>query len=343
LIGYALFTLVLILFAEGLRSVLEHYFPADEQVSPWLRRSYVAAHVLEHLKPSLYGLLGALSYLIRSAHEYFNNRSFDLQRRPEYYNRMLLGAIAGSIALLFVDPKTGGSTNVGPNALAFLVGYNTDNLFNLIERLGATVLPKVPVPSTTAGGLATLTKLSLPPEAYGGQSVSGTVILSDVAPAAGVEVSFTSAGGVTAPPKVTVSAGQKETTFTFKPDKPITKQVGTITASGNGASATVPFTVHPPLTVAKLIVVTDPVQENAPLQAKQDNPMRVTLSDHVPFDSVSITLATDIARATLPSTVRIDKGSDSATFILKTDEATTGTITVTLFDTPKQFKFDKNG
>jgi hypothetical protein len=333
LVSYALVALALILVAEGLRGALEHYFPADEQMSTGLRLWYLVAHVLERLKPSLYGLLGALSYLIRSAHDYYSNRTFDLQRRPEYYNRILLGTIAGSIALLFVDPATG-TTKLGPNALAFLVGYNTDNLFNLIERLGATILSKGAADS--AAGLATIAKLSLPPEVYGGLSVSGTVILNNVAPAAGVNVSFTSTGDITVPGKTSVPAGQKENSFTFVPDKPAATQVGTITASGNGTSATAPLTVYPPITRVDIVALNSPPH----LQPNQENSMSVQLSDKVPFDSVSITLTTDIKGATLsPTVVKIDKGNDSGDFILTTQDATSGTIVATLFDTkfPTQF------
>ena len=102
--------------------------------------------LLELLTPWAYGGLGACVFLLRSAHFFIHQRSFDIRRRPEYYNRILLGVIAGGAILLFVDHITnenGEIVQLSSAALGFLAGYNTDFLFKAIERIAAAILPKV--------------------------------------------------------------------------------------------------------------------------------------------------------------------------------------------------------
>src|SRR5258705_7914914 len=55
---------------------------------------------LESLVPWAYGALGSCAFLLRSAHYFIYQRSFDLRRKPEYFNRVLLGAISGGAIIL---------------------------------------------------------------------------------------------------------------------------------------------------------------------------------------------------------------------------------------------------
>jgi hypothetical protein len=92
-----------------------------------------------------YGGLGACAYLLRSAHTFIYKRTFDVRRQPEYYNRILLGAIAGGTITLFVNQTTGdGSATVqlSSAALGFIAGYSTDFLFSKMESVINVVLPK---------------------------------------------------------------------------------------------------------------------------------------------------------------------------------------------------------
>ena len=100
----------------------------------------------EALVPWGYGGLGACAYLLRSAHAYIYQRSFDLRRKPEYTNRILLGAISGGAIILYADyliSQDDGYTHFGAAALGFLAGYSTDFLFNTIERIVTAIFPKV--------------------------------------------------------------------------------------------------------------------------------------------------------------------------------------------------------
>lgn len=108
--------------------------------------SNTAMQFVKVLVPYAYGGLGACAYLLRSAHHFIYERSFDLRRQPEYFNRILLGAISGGAIILFIDNVTnddGVVIQLGASALGFLAGYSTDFLFNTIERTVGAILPKV--------------------------------------------------------------------------------------------------------------------------------------------------------------------------------------------------------
>ena len=50
----------------------------------------------QSLVPWAYGALGACAFMLRSAHYFIHQRSFDTRRTPEYFNRILLGAISAA-------------------------------------------------------------------------------------------------------------------------------------------------------------------------------------------------------------------------------------------------------
>ena len=100
---------------------------------------------LESLVPWAYGALGSCAFLLRSAHYFIYQRSFDLRRKPEYFNRVLLGAISGGAIILFVNylvADDGTVLHLSSAALGFVAGYSTDFLFNTIERVVAAIFPK---------------------------------------------------------------------------------------------------------------------------------------------------------------------------------------------------------
>ncbi|WFU13822.1 hypothetical protein [Bradyrhizobium sp. CB3481] len=102
-------------------------------------------NLLSSLLPWAYGALGSCAYLLRSAHYFIYQRSFDLRRKPEYYNRILLGAISGGAIILFVNylvDDSGTVVHLSSAALGFVAGYSTDFLFNTIERVVAAIFPK---------------------------------------------------------------------------------------------------------------------------------------------------------------------------------------------------------
>jgi hypothetical protein len=103
-------------------------------------------NLVQTLLPWAYGALGSCAYLLRSAHYFIHQRCFDLRRRPEYFNRVLLGAISGGAIILFVDylvnEDDGTVLHLSSAAFGFIAGYSTDFLFNTIERVVAAIFPK---------------------------------------------------------------------------------------------------------------------------------------------------------------------------------------------------------
>ncbi len=147
---YAMVTAVVILFSENTTQILAQFFPGDrETVGAGLTWQLISL-ILQSIEPFAYGAIGALAYLLRSAHVYIYERSFDTRRTPEYTNRILLGMISGGAIKLFVTQVAtdGGEViELSGAALAFIAGYNSDFLFSAIERVIAAILPKVGVES----------------------------------------------------------------------------------------------------------------------------------------------------------------------------------------------------
>jgi hypothetical protein len=114
--------------------------------------------LLELVTPYFYGGLGSCVYLLRSAHTFIYKRTFDLRRKPEYFNRILLGSIAGGAIILFysqVAGEGGELIQLSSAALGFLAGYSTDFLYSTIERIIAALLPKAGLPTIARARPAT--------------------------------------------------------------------------------------------------------------------------------------------------------------------------------------------
>ena len=137
-------TLVFALFVLATQVWIE-IFALQTGVGPW---TVIPLHIGQALQPWAYGGLGACAYLLRSAHSLIYQRSFDLRRKPEYLNRILLGAVSGGAIILFTDyllPSDDTTVHLGATALGFIAGYSTDFLFNTVERVITALFPKVAV------------------------------------------------------------------------------------------------------------------------------------------------------------------------------------------------------
>ncbi len=213
--------------------------PAPGAAAAQKTRGEVSRDVAHAFLPFVFGLVGALTFLLRSAHTYIAERTFDLNRRPEYYNRMVLGFLGGGIALLFV-PST---ATVGQNAVSFLVGYNTDYLFQMIERVAQAVFPKE---SKAAAAAAVLAGISLERDMLSvGDAGNATISVTGVAPAGGLLVTLTADDGIELQAKtVKIPEGANSASFTFKVGP--TNAAGTklhITAKQDSSSMTATVTV----------------------------------------------------------------------------------------------------
>jgi hypothetical protein len=101
--------------------------------------------LLNLLVPFTYGAIGACVFLLKASHTYIHLRQFDPLRISEYYNRMILGAVAGGMIILLVQQIQGEKETIrfSAAALGFLAGYNNELLFAAIERISAAILPKI--------------------------------------------------------------------------------------------------------------------------------------------------------------------------------------------------------
>lgn len=143
--GWTFLLIAVALLGEVLDELLDP-LPENEAAGSWPSFWYLLNTVLQVLAPFTYGGLGAVAYLLRSAHGYIYKRQFNPLRKPEYYNRMLLGIVSGGAITLFVSQLTTDQDQVihlGAAALGFIAGYNTEFLFSAIERITAAILPRV--------------------------------------------------------------------------------------------------------------------------------------------------------------------------------------------------------
>jgi len=136
------FVAIVIAIAIVTGECLVYYWGLD----PDTTRHAWERNLAQILLPWGYGALGSCAYLLRSAHYFIYQRCFDLRRKPEYFNRVLLGAISGGAIILFVDylvdSDSGDSLHLSSAALGFVAGYSTDFLFNTIERIVAAIFPR---------------------------------------------------------------------------------------------------------------------------------------------------------------------------------------------------------
>lgn len=162
-----LFTVLLIvcaIFGEIFQEFKNQYLPPDDSEagpSLWL---YLLSSFVTHLTPFTYGGIGACAYLLRSAHQYIYRREFDPARIPEYYNRILLGFVAGGSVVLFIaqiEIDDGTTLRLGAPALGFLAGYNTEFLFRAIERIVEAILPRVDLTSVRRASQSSRTSISI--------------------------------------------------------------------------------------------------------------------------------------------------------------------------------------
>jgi hypothetical protein len=117
---------------------------ADTATKEWGRTATFLNNYVPIIVPWIYGGLGACAYLLRTAHSLIAERAFDVRRKPEYLNRILLGAVSGgAIVLLFNSGSDDDTVKISAAALGFIAGYSNDLLFSAVERVVAAILPRV--------------------------------------------------------------------------------------------------------------------------------------------------------------------------------------------------------
>jgi hypothetical protein len=109
----------------------------DPSNSDPVEEARIAVFVLQgFVLPLLLGWLGAGVNALRQINDEERLRSITLKKVPGYRVRMLLGAIGGSTIGLLISSnnEVNGGLMVSPLAMAFLVGYNIEVFFAVIDR-----------------------------------------------------------------------------------------------------------------------------------------------------------------------------------------------------------------
>jgi hypothetical protein len=162
------FALVVISATEFMQEMTTDWFPLDPDFEKdWVYLMHLYQVAFDILLPFIYGLLGACLYLLPKCHVFVSSRTFNPLRIPEYKSRMLLGFASGGIVMFFVHQIGVGEgdeiVQLSAPVLAIIAGYNTDFIFQAIERMVAAILPKVGVASAmkAAPAAATVRAISI--------------------------------------------------------------------------------------------------------------------------------------------------------------------------------------
>jgi trimeric autotransporter adhesin len=172
----------------------------------------------------------------------------------------------------------------------------------------------------------TLTAFTVSPTSLigGVQNATGTVTISDFAPAGGLQVTLSSSAPSKAsvPALVTVPAGTKTATFAITTFVTTTGSV-TITAAYNGGTRTALLTVNAlgPNTVT--------LSPSAIIGGGGSVTGTVTLNSAAPAGGQVVTLSSNNPAAVVPATVTVSAGQTSATFTITTSPpAATATVQI---------------
>ncbi|HEX7028621.1 MAG TPA: hypothetical protein VF268_15370 [Gammaproteobacteria bacterium] len=97
----------------------------------------------DYLLPMLYGCLGAFAMVLRAICNSIKSETFSGSYALDYNLRITLGAVSGMASGLFMGDNTllnGGGFSM--MLIAFIVGYNVDVLFALIDNAAGRLIPK---------------------------------------------------------------------------------------------------------------------------------------------------------------------------------------------------------
>ena len=182
-------------------------------------------------------------------------------------------------------------------------------------------------PATVTVGTVTLAAAS----ATAGETIAGTVTLSGAAPGAGTTVSITSSdAAASVPASIVVAAGATSGTFTVTTATVTALTDVTITASAGGASRTaiLRVTPTPPSTGGPIASITS---RHDDIIGGGKTTGTVTLTDPAPGGGMRISLSSDDADVSVPSSLTIAAGRTTGTFEIATEPVLTAkTVGITI-------------
>lgn len=112
--------------------------PGDEptDASVLIVQQSINALISKYLLPVLAALLGVTVFILRTASAELRTLSFRPNEVGTYSNRLALGVVGGIAISWFVSTdKSGIISSITPAAMAFLVGYSVEVLYNILDAL----------------------------------------------------------------------------------------------------------------------------------------------------------------------------------------------------------------
>lgn len=101
-----------------------------------------------YLLPLLYGLLGAFIFVLRSLHHDIQTLTYTRESEIKYRLRLTLGMLGGMVIGWFFKPsEIDVMASLSPMAVAFLMGYNVDVLFSVMDKIIDTIRQNIEKPS----------------------------------------------------------------------------------------------------------------------------------------------------------------------------------------------------
>lgn len=100
-----------------------------------LSAKFVLAAFQGYILPLLYGLLGAFIFVLRTLAREIKDLTYSFDSEISYRLRLTLGSLAGMIVGWFLRADSDSMiVSLSPMAIAFLMGYNVDILFSIMDR-----------------------------------------------------------------------------------------------------------------------------------------------------------------------------------------------------------------
>lgn len=126
---------------DALRREQAREITKEESRKVRLSTDFALVILQSYILPVLYGLLGASVYVIRTITREIANVTYSEESNRGYLLRLALGTLSGLIIGWFVFLLPGQSivSSISPMALAFLVGYNIEIVFSLMDRVIAMI------------------------------------------------------------------------------------------------------------------------------------------------------------------------------------------------------------
>lgn len=101
-----------------------------------LAADFILSAFQNYLLPLLYGLLGAFIYVLRELMREIKLLTYSFDSEIRYRLRLTLGALGGMVIGWLMKPEEAGAlASMQPMTLAFLMGYNVEVLFAIMDKI----------------------------------------------------------------------------------------------------------------------------------------------------------------------------------------------------------------